>query len=82
MKLMNIDVNRLDELFDIINNCTGKVELVSEDGDCLNLKSKLTQYVSIAKIFSDGSDLINSLEIKVENNNDAMKLIDFMMGRI
>lgn len=80
MKLMNIDVNRLDELFAIIDNCKGKIELVSEEGDRINMKSKLSQYVSLANIFSAGAEVINQLELIAEEPEDTAKLVRFMMN--
>ena len=81
MKLMNIDVNKLDELFAIIDSCKGRVELVSEEGDRINMKSKLSQVVSLANIFAAGSDVINQLELVAYEPEDTAKLFDFMMGR-
>ena len=41
MKVQNIkDVNKF---FEVIDSCKGKVELVTGEGDRLNLKSKLFQ---------------------------------------
>lgn len=80
MKLMNIDVNKLDELFAIIDECKGRVELVSEEGDRINMKSKLSQVVSLANIFAAGADVINQLELVAYDPEDAEKLIRFMMN--
>ena len=66
MKIQNI--NNIDKFFQVVDSCAGKVELVTGEGDRLNLKSKLCQYVSMANIFSNG-------EIP-----DIDKLIAFMMG--
>lgn len=81
MKLMNIDVDKLDELFAIIDSCKGRVELVSEEGDCINMKSKLSQVVSLANIFAAGADVINQLELVAYDPEDTAKLVKFMMGR-
>ena len=53
MKVQNI--TDVDKFFEVIDSCKGKVELVTGEGDRLNLKSKLSQYVSMANIFSDGT---------------------------
>ena len=51
MKVQNIkDVNKF---FEVVDSCKGRVELVTGEGDRLNLKSKLCQYVSLANIFSN-----------------------------
>ena len=46
MKVQNI--TDIEGFFKAIDSCKGKVELVTGEGDRLNLKSKLSQYVSLA----------------------------------
>ncbi|MBU5331161.1 polya polymerase [Anaerocolumna aminovalerica] len=75
MKLNNI--TDIDAFFKVIDSCKGKVEMVSNEGDRINLKSKLSQYFSMAKIFSDGT--INELEIVAYEPDDINKLINFMV---
>ena len=53
MKIKNIE--NPEEFLKIIDSCKGRVELITDDGDRLNLKSKLCQLVSLSTIFS--SDL-------------------------
>ena len=75
MKIENIkDVN---EFFIVVDSCKGKVELVTGEGDRLNLRSKLSQYVSLANVFSDGN--VRELEIVAYEPEDIKKLIDYMM---
>ena len=52
MKVQNI--TNIDKFFKVVDSCKGKVELVTGEGDRLNLKSKLSQYVSMAMISSSG----------------------------
>lgn len=54
------------------------MELVTGEGDRLNLKSKLSQYVSMANIFSDGT--ISELELLAYEPEDIQKLLSFMMS--
>ena len=75
MKVQNI--KDIDKFFKVIDSCAGKVELVTGEGDRLNLKSKLSQYVSMANIFSDGT--IAELEILAYEPGDITKLVNFMM---
>ena len=63
--------------FKVIDSCKGKVELVTGEGDRLNLKSKLSQYVSMANIFSNGE--IPELEIIAYEKEDTDRLIQYMM---
>lgn len=48
MKVQNI--TDIEGFFKAIDSCKGKVELVTGEGDRLNLKSKLSQYVSLSLI--------------------------------
>ena len=75
MKLKNI--TNIEGFFNVVDSCNGKVELVTGEGDRLNLKSKLCQYVSMANIFSNGE--IPELEIIAYEREDIDKLINFMM---
>ncbi len=75
MKVQNI--KDIDKFFQVIDSCKGKVELLTGEGDRLNLKSKLSQYVSMANIFSNGE--IPELEIVAHEKEDIDKLIEFMM---
>ena len=77
MKIQHI--NNIEKFFDVIDKCTGKVELVCGDELRLNLKSKLTQYVALATIFSGGHE-IPEMEILAYNQEDVNRLIQFMIG--
>ncbi len=75
MKVHNI--TNIEKFFKVVDSCVGKVELVTGEGDRLNLKSKLSQYVSMANIFSNGE--IPELEIVAHEKEDIDRLITFMM---
>ena len=75
MKLFQI--KNIDKFFEIIDLCNEKVELVSKDGDRINLKSKLAQYVALAKIFSN-EEIVKELELATYDPEDAMRLLKFM----
>ena len=76
MQLQNI--TNIEKFFEVVDSCEGKVELVTGEGDRLNLKSKLSQYVSMAKLFSDGT--ISELELLAYEPEDINKLVNFMMN--
>lgn len=76
MKVQNI--KNIDKFFRVVDQCKGRVELVTGEGDRLNLKSKLSQYVSMANIFSNGE--IPELEIVAYEREDIDRLINFMMN--
>lgn len=75
MKVSNI--KDVEKFFEVVDSCTGRVELVTGEGDRLNLKSKLSQYVSMANIFSNGE--IPELEVIAYEKEDTDKLIQFMV---
>lgn len=75
MKVQNI--TDIEGFFKVVDECKGKVELVTGEGDRLNLKSKLSQYVSMANIFSNGE--IPELEIIAYEKEDTDRLIKFML---
>ena len=70
-------INDIPAFFKLIDECRGTVELLTGEGDRLNLKSKLSQYVSMANIFSNGE--IPELEVIAYEPEDTDKLINFMM---
>lgn len=71
-------IKDIEGFFDVINNCKGTVELVTSDGDRLNLKSRLCQYISFAKIVA-GENSIPEMEIIASDADDRMRLLFFMM---
>lgn len=73
MKITHI--TDIDKFFEVVDQCKGKVYLVTDEGDRLNLKSKLTQYVSLAQIFSGGE--IPEMELMVSEAEDLVKLMDY-----
>ena len=75
MKVQNI--TDIDKFFEVVDRCSGKVELLTGEGDRLNLKSKLSQYVSIANIFSNSE--IPELEIVAYEPDDIERLTEFML---
>lgn len=75
MKLTNIkDINKF---FEVVNKCKGDVKLVTDEGDVLNLKSTLTQYVSFATIFA--VDEVPHLEVVTAEKEDSDLLLNFMI---
>lgn len=76
MKVSNI--KNIDKFFKVIDECKGKVELVTGEGDRLNLKSKLSQYVALANVFSNGE--IPEMEILAYDPEDVAKIVSFMIN--
>lgn len=74
MKIQNI--SDVEKFFQVIDQCKGTIELVSAEGDRINLKSKLSQYLSMASLFSNG--YINELELVAHEPEDVERLIKYM----
>ena len=75
MKVQNI--TNIEKFFNAVDECKGRVELVTGEGDRLNLKSKLSQYVSMANIFSNGE--IPELQLIAYEKEDIDRLVKFMV---
>ena len=76
MRISN--VNNVEGLFNVLNSCEGKVELVSKEGDTINLKSKLSQMLLMSKMLDNA--FIKEMELIVHEPNDMKKVVEFMMG--
>lgn len=75
MKVKNItDVNKF---FEVICKCKGKVELITSEGDRLNLKSKLCQYLALTEMFTEAR--IDEVEIITYEPEDTALLIDYLV---
>ncbi|MDR3828886.1 MAG: polya polymerase [Candidatus Copromonas sp.] len=60
-----------------MNQCDSAVELSLPEGGSVNLKSKLSQYFSMATVFSNGS--IKELSLTTHNDEDSKRLIQYMV---
>ena len=69
-------IKNIQEFFKIIGSCEGRVELLTGEGDRLNLKSKLCQYLSMGQIFSRQEEL--HLEIVASEEKDLQKICRFL----
>ena len=75
MKIRNIREPK--KFFEVIGKCKGRVELVTSEGDRLNLKSKLSQYVALTQMFKDA--IIDDVEIIVSEPGDMDLLLEFLI---
>lgn len=63
----------LKEFFKAILQCKGDVELVTGDGDKLNLRSTLCQYLAITQMFDDDNNIIWELSLSEPADYDILK---------
>ncbi len=72
ISLHNINV---PEFLKVLDQCKGDVFLVTEEGDRLNLRSKLCQLVGLTKLIEGGS--IAEASIVCDNPEDETRLFRF-----
>lgn len=75
--MFSIEMHKINfkEFFEAIDRCKGNVYLVTEEGDRLNLKSKLCQFIGISKLVEGG--VMNSVKVVCENPEDDSLLFRF-----
>ena len=74
MKFEN--VKNVERLFQIIRDeCSGTVELVSSEGDRINLKSRLSQYISMVRLLD--TEFVKELELVASDPADVDRLLRF-----
>lgn len=81
MKITHI--KDVDRFFQVVDECEGKVELVTSEGDRLNLKSKLSQFISLTNIFNPNGEVkaeIPEIELVAYDPKDVDRLIKYMIG--
>lgn len=76
MRIKVEKVNQVEKLFEVIDSCNTNVELVTGEGDCLNMKSKLSQYLSMTRMFANGD--VPQMEFVTNDEQDVRKLTDFL----
>ena len=75
MKIKNI--SEPQEFFEVLQKCKGSVELVTSEGDRLNLKSKLCQYITLTQMFKDAT--IDEVELIVSEPEDMSLLLGYLV---
>lgn len=70
-------IKDIDGFFRALGKCRGRVELITDDKDVLNLASKLTQYIGLTKVFSNPN--IDSYEIVCYNGEDYNLIKEFLI---
>ena len=74
MKITNL--SNVEGFLKTVSECKGTVELVTKEGDRLNLKSELTKYVALTSFFKDSK--IPEMEVILSEPDDAVKIINFL----
>lgn len=75
MKILGI--KNVDRFIEVLDQCKGRIELVTSEGDRLNLRSKLCQYLALSKIFSEAK--IDEIEIIISEPEDVTILLEYLI---
>lgn len=70
------DITEPAGFFKAVSSCSGKVELVTAEGDCLNLKSRLCQYIALTQMFEDGR--VEDIELVLSVPDELSKLLPYI----
>ncbi len=75
--MSSVELHKIDfkKFLEAIDQCKGDVYLVTDDGDKLNLKSKLCQVIGLTKIIEGG--MISEAKIVCDNPEDDTLLFRF-----
>ena len=79
MRMKVTEVNNIEAFGRALDKCKGNVELRSNEGDCLNLKSALAKLITLNVILS-GTSKLNDLEMYIEYPEDAAILMEYVAG--
>lgn len=75
--MASVELHKIDfqKFMEAIDKCQGDVFLVTEEGDRLNLKSKLCQVIGLTKLVEGG--VVGSAKIVCEKPEDESLLFRF-----
>lgn len=73
-------IKDVEAFFAVVDKCKGEVNVISNEGDKLALKSKLCRFV-LAAMANNKDELLLDLEVKAENPEDTMLLLNFLMNQ-
>lgn len=70
-------ITNVDGFYKALAKCRGRVELITEERDVLNLASTLTQFIGLTTVFSNPD--IKSYEIVCYDPNDFQYIKEFLV---
>ena len=73
-------IKNAKEFLERVDMCKGSVKLLSQEGDRLNLKSKLCQYIFLSELFKNKETKIPEMELICENKDDVYLLVDYLIS--
>lgn len=76
MKLYGI--KNIEQFLEKVGECQGKVELVSKEGDKLDLKSQLSKYIALAAMYRKDAE-VKELELVMSEPEDRVRMMRYAM---
>lgn len=70
-------IKDIDRFFRALESCKGRVELITDEKDVLNLASKLTQFIGLTRVFNNPE--IEAYEIVCYNGEDYQLIKEFLI---
>ncbi|WP_154253267.1 MULTISPECIES: polya polymerase [unclassified Eubacterium (in: firmicutes)] len=77
MSIKVLNIKDYEGFFKMVESCSGTVELVTSQGDRLNLKSQLTQYIAFTGIFKNSDSI--EMQIETSDKEDLKKLMYYII---
>lgn len=71
------EIKDVDGFFKALEKCQGRVELITDEKDVLNLASKLTQFIGLTRVFSNPD--VTAYEIVCYNGEDYHLLKEYLV---
>ena len=71
------EIKDIDGFFKSLEKCQGRVELITDEKDVLNLASKLTQFIGLTRVFSPPD--IKEYEIVCYNMEDYQLIKEYLV---
>lgn len=71
------DILETRRFFAAVNQCRGSVELLTAEGDRLNLKSTLCQYIALTQMFQDKN--VEGLELVLSDPEEYALLAPYLV---
>jgi len=72
------NITHPSSFFSAVSQCKGQVELLTGEGDRLNLKSALCQYIALTQMFQDKK--IGGVELILSDPEDYEILAEFIVS--
>lgn len=72
-------IKDFNKFFEVVDQCKGKVSVVSPEGDNIVLNSKLCRFVLVA-LAEKKDAILDDLELKCDNPEDVALFVNFLIN--